>query len=47
MSAVRLLELMDLPAGDSGMGWATGSRSAYDAATRPTSIHSVPAAPGT
>ncbi|MBT2233426.1 aldehyde dehydrogenase [Nonomuraea sp. NEAU-A123] len=33
------------PAGDSGMG-ATGSRAAYDAATRPVSIHAVPAAPG-
>ncbi|MGW6505410.1 aldehyde dehydrogenase family protein [Nonomuraea angiospora] len=31
------------PAGDSGMG-ATGSRAAYDAATRPTSIHTAPAA---
>ncbi|MEV4176532.1 aldehyde dehydrogenase family protein [Nonomuraea sp. NPDC049709] len=29
------------PAGDSGMG-ATGSRAAYDAATRPTSIHTAP-----
>jgi acyl-CoA reductase-like NAD-dependent aldehyde dehydrogenase len=31
------------PAGDSGMG-ATGSRAAYDAATRPVSIHTAPAA---
>ncbi|WP_431913336.1 aldehyde dehydrogenase family protein [Nonomuraea jabiensis] len=31
------------PAGDSGMG-ATGSRAAYDAATRPTSIHTAPVA---
>jgi acyl-CoA reductase-like NAD-dependent aldehyde dehydrogenase len=31
------------PAGDSGMG-ATGSRAAYDAATRPTSIHTAPTA---
>lgn len=30
------------PAGDSGMG-ATGSRAAYDAATRPVSIHTAPA----
>ncbi|MEV0830255.1 aldehyde dehydrogenase family protein [Nonomuraea rubra] len=29
------------PAGDSGMG-ATGARAAYDAATRPTSIHLAP-----
>ncbi|GAA1209854.1 aldehyde dehydrogenase family protein [Prauserella alba] len=29
------------PAGDSGMG-ATGSRAAYDAATRPTSVHIAP-----
>lgn len=33
------------PAGDSGMG-ATGSRAAYDAATRPVSIHTAPAARG-
>ncbi len=32
------------PAGESGMG-ATGSRAAYDAATRPVSIHVTPAAP--
>ncbi|GAA2845445.1 hypothetical protein GCM10020220_038520 [Nonomuraea rubra] len=31
------------PAGDSGMG-ATGARAAYDAATRPTSIHLAPLA---
>ncbi|MEU4827323.1 aldehyde dehydrogenase family protein [Actinomadura sp. NPDC023710] len=31
------------PTGDSGMG-ATGSRAAYDAATRPVSIHTAPAA---
>ncbi|MEU7837783.1 aldehyde dehydrogenase family protein [Nonomuraea sp. NPDC049129] len=31
------------PAGDSGMG-ATGSRAAYDAATRPVSIHTAPSA---
>ncbi|MFB4304139.1 aldehyde dehydrogenase family protein [Actinomadura sp. NTSP31] len=31
------------PAGDSGMG-ATGSRAAYDAATRPVSVHTAPAA---
>ncbi|MFI0355743.1 aldehyde dehydrogenase family protein [Actinomadura sp. 9N407] len=30
------------PAGDSGMG-ATGSRAAYDAATRPVSVHTAPA----
>ncbi|MFF2107598.1 aldehyde dehydrogenase family protein [Rhodococcus koreensis] len=30
------------PAGDSGMG-ATGARAAYDAATRPASIHTAPA----
>ncbi|MEU6745826.1 aldehyde dehydrogenase family protein [Spirillospora sp. NPDC046719] len=33
------------PAGDSGMG-ATGSRAAYDAATRPVSIHTAPAPAG-
>lgn len=31
------------PAGDSGMG-ATGSRAAYDAATRPASVHTALAA---
>ncbi|GAA3621153.1 aldehyde dehydrogenase family protein [Nonomuraea rosea] len=31
------------PAGDSGMG-ATGARAAYDAATRPTSVHLAPTA---
>jgi acyl-CoA reductase-like NAD-dependent aldehyde dehydrogenase len=31
------------PSGDSGMG-ATGSRAAYDAATRPVSVHTAPAA---
>ena len=30
------------PAGDSGMG-ATGARAAYDAATRPATIHTAPA----
>lgn len=30
------------PAGDSGMG-ATGARAAYDAATRPVSVHTAPA----
>ncbi|TQC50854.1 aldehyde dehydrogenase [Rhodococcus sp. WS4] len=34
------------PAGDSGMG-ATGARAAYDAATRPATIHTAPAAAAT
>lgn len=34
------------PAGDSGMG-ATGARAAYDAATRPATIHAAPATAST